>query len=119
MNAAAEAIAPINAVAAKCIDTLLPSASKRAADKVLAGGFLTVPDVASVEPWRSIMERNSARPLPPAIPLLLVQGGADVIVQPAVGHGWIASKNADAVTAWIADRFASRPAPESCGTAKD
>ncbi|WP_181159974.1 lipase family protein [Sandaracinobacter neustonicus] len=132
-----EAAPAIEAVAAKCIDVLLTSPSKRAADKVLATGFLTVPNVATVEPWRSIIARNSAGPLPKHVPLFLAQGGADVIVRPAVtqgymkrqcaaggkvtlhsrpqtGHGWIAAKSAQAAVSWLADRFAGLPAPDSC-----
>lgn len=133
-----DTVTAIDAVAAKCIDTLLPSPSKRAADKVLAQGFLTVPDVTSVEPWRAIIARNSAAPLPADVPLFLAQGDADVIVRPAVtaafmarqcaaggkvvlhigpqiGHGWIAAKSADAAVGWIADRLAGLPAPDGCG----
>ncbi|KAB7647706.1 alpha/beta fold hydrolase [Polymorphobacter fuscus] len=132
------AVGAIDAVAAKCIDALLPSPSKRAADKVLAQGFLTVPDVTAVAPWREIIARNSAEPLPATVPLFLAQGDADVIVRPAVtaafmarqcaaggkvalhvgpniGHGWIATKSANAAIGWIADRFAELPAPDDCG----
>lgn len=132
-----DAVPAINAVAAKCIDRLLPSPSKQAAGKVLATGFLTVPDVTGVEPWRSIIARNSAGAFPREVPLFLAQGGADVIVRPAVtaaymgrqcaagvrvalqtrpqtGHGWIASKSSDAATQWLADRFAGLPAPDDC-----
>lgn len=133
----ADAVPAINVVAAKCIDVLLTSPSKRAADKVLATGFLKVPDVTGVEPWRAIIARNSAGPLPREVPLFLAQGGADVIVRPAVtaafmarqcaaggrvtwlgrpqtGHGWIASKSSDAAIGWIADRFAALPPPDDC-----
>lgn len=135
-----EAVAAIDAVAAKCIDTLLLSESKRAADKVLAQGFLSVPDVTDVPPWRSIIARNSAGPLPATLPLFLAQGDADVIVHPEVttaymarqcaaggkvmlhvmpqtGHGWIAAKSADAAIGWIADRFAGIAPPDGCGVA--
>lgn len=133
----ADAVPAINAVAAKCIDVLLTSPSKRAADKVLAAGFLSVPNVTSVEPWRSIIARNSVGPLPKTVPLFLAQGGADVIVHPSVtaaymarqcaaggratlltmpkiGHGWIAAKSSDAAVGWIADRFAGLPPPDDC-----
>ena len=133
-----EAMAAIDAVAAKCIDALLPSPSKRAADKLLAGGFLTVPDITRVAPWQDIIARNSAGPLPAQVPLFLAQGGADVIVRPEVtaayaarqcndggrvtlltlpkeGHGWIASKSAGQMAAWLADRMAGKPAPACSG----
>jgi hypothetical protein len=133
----ADAVPAINTVAGKCIDVLLTSPSKRAADKVLATGFLTVPDVTGVEPWRAIIARNSAGPLPWGVPLFLAQGDADVIVRPAVtaafmarqcaaggrvtwlarpktGHGWIASKSSDAAIGWIADRFAGLPSQDDC-----
>jgi hypothetical protein len=133
----ADAVTAIDAVAARCIDRLLPSPSKQAADKVLAAGFLKVPDITVVEPWRGIIARNSAGTLPKEVPLFLAQGGADVIVRPSVtksymerqcragglvtlhsrpqtGHAWIAAKSAQVAVSWLADRFAERTVPNDC-----
>ena len=79
---------------------------------------------------------NEAGQAAPAIPALVLQGGADDIVDPAdtrafvgrwcalgvttqsvvregVGHGVF---DTDPVVAWTADRFAGRPAPDDCST---
>jgi acetyl esterase/lipase len=32
-----------------------------------------------------------------------------------VSHGFAGAKSADAAVAWIADRFAGKPAPSDCG----
>lgn len=132
-----QALPAIETIAAKCIDTLIESPAKRAADKTLAAGFITVPDVTAVEPWHSLMARNSAPALPARIPVFLAQGDADVVVRPAVthayarrlcaggsrvsfdslpgvGHGWAAAKSAKAAADWIAARFEGAAPPDSC-----
>ena len=89
------------------------------------------------EPWRRIMEENTPGPAPIGAPILLVQGSADPVVPsrltvrlaallcsageevelrlyPSVEHveaGIVASPD---VVAWMAGRFAGRPAPSSC-----
>ena len=80
---------------------------------------------------------NAPGQAPLKVPLLVVQGAADTIVAPAVteslvhrlcqngervelrlypGVGHVATGHdaAPAVTKWIADRFADKPAPTSC-----
>jgi len=127
----------IEAVANACIDSLIERPSKRRADATLAATFMSVPDVTEVEPWRGLIKRNSAQPLPPAVPVFLAQGGADVIVRPAVtysfaqrlcaggshlqltvlpgtGHGWIAMRTAAAAVDWMGNRFAGIPTPDNC-----
>ncbi len=132
-----EAMPAIAAVARQCWDTVIESFSERSADKVLAKTFFTVPDITTVEPWRSLSARNSAPVLPRQIPVFLAQGDADVLVHPAVtydymrrlcaaggrvaltvlpgvSHAWIGMKSADAAVGWMADRLGGRPAPDDC-----
>jgi uncharacterized membrane protein HdeD (DUF308 family)/pimeloyl-ACP methyl ester carboxylesterase len=89
------------------------------------------------EPWRTIAHQNAPGQAPIGVPVLITQGGADQIVPPhitarlvrrlcatgdrvdervypSVGHleaGIVASPD---VAAWIAERFAGRPAPQNC-----
>jgi alpha-beta hydrolase superfamily lysophospholipase len=92
----------------------------------------------TTEPWRSLMSENSPGALPPSIPMLLAQGGADGLVRPQVtrdymrlqcqagskvrmvalpnaNHGTIAHDSAATAVAWIADRFAGAAVPDDCG----
>jgi pimeloyl-ACP methyl ester carboxylesterase len=89
------------------------------------------------EPWKTIVEENNPGGAPTGVPILLVQGGADHIVAPAVtnrfaeqlcrsgetveikrypgvGHLVTGHEAAAGVAAWIADRFAGKLAPASC-----
>jgi len=89
------------------------------------------------EPWKTIAEVNAPGHAPINAPLLVVQGAADTIVAPqttedlvrklcqngetvefrlypGVGHIATGHEAAPAVTAWIANRFAGKPAPTSC-----
>jgi len=131
------ALPAIAAVAETCWDTVFESAPERAADKVLAMSFFTVPDITRVEPWSSLSARNSAPILPRDIPVFLAQGASDVLVHPTVtynymarlcatgsrvaldvvpkvGHDWIGMKSADAAVAWMSDRLAGLPSPDDC-----
>jgi Secretory lipase len=114
--------------------------ARRRTEKPLEQHFLSVPNIATVEPWRTIAARNTPGTLPPAIPLFLAQGTGDDIVRPevtraymerqckaggkvsmmwmpGVSHGLIGHDSADAAVAWMMDRFAGRPAPSDCGKA--
>ena len=91
-----------------------------------------------IEPWQSLLKRNTPGKLPPTLPVFLAQGTADKLVRPqvtwsykaqlcdagsrvrmlalpGVSHGFAGAKSADAAVAWIADRFAGKPAPSDCG----
>lgn len=89
------------------------------------------------EPWRMIAAENTPGMAPIGVPILITQGGADQIVPPrvterlvrrlcargedvqervypSVGHLEAGIVVAPDVAAWIAERFAGRPAPSSC-----
>ena len=97
-------------------------------------------DVAHLAPWAGLLARNSADPRAiRAVPLLVAQSDADLIVSapvtrayvhaacaagtrvrwvPVSGeHGQTAEQSASVTIAWLADRFANRPAPSDCGSA--
>ncbi len=90
------------------------------------------------EPWKSELETNTAGHMPIRAPLFIGQGATDPLVLPAVQAGFVKSLctagetvayrtypgvgHVDVgpaalsdVTAWIADRFAGKPAPNTCG----
>jgi dipeptidyl aminopeptidase/acylaminoacyl peptidase len=98
--------------------------------------FLTI-NPTKVEPWRSIMTRNSPGQSPAGAPVFIAQGTADTTVRPditerfgealckqgtrvsfirlpGVTHTFAAKDSAPAVLAWMTDRFQGAPAPSDC-----
>jgi acetyl esterase/lipase len=132
-----QAIPVINKLAGLCIERFYDVLIRRGPTRALARSFLTVDDLAAVEPWRTLLERNTPGPLPPGIPVFLAQGTADALVRPAVtlvyrnklcqggsavqlhlmqglGHAFAARNSAAAAVDWMASRFAGQPAPSNC-----
>jgi alpha-beta hydrolase superfamily lysophospholipase len=87
--------------------------------------------------WGALMQQNSVTPTGFTMPLLVVQGSADVIVAPAVtralvdklcarranvrfisieggDHVSVAKRSAPETVNWLGDRFAGKPAVSSC-----
>jgi len=133
-----EAMPTVDRLADECIESIFDILARRRTEKPLEQHFLSVPNIALVEPWHSLAARNTPRPLPSRIPLFLAQGTADELVRPevmraymqrqckagstvtmmwvpGVGHGFVARDSADAAVAWMMDRFAGAPAPSDCG----
>jgi pimeloyl-ACP methyl ester carboxylesterase len=100
-------------------------------------GALKGVDLPAIEPWRTLIARNSVPRTPPSAPLLVAQGGKDVIVAPdvtrdyakalcrqgktlqflwlpAMEHPQSARDTAEATINWFSDRFAGRPEPDDC-----
>ena len=111
---------------------------RRRTEKPLEQHFLSVANIAVVEPWKTLAMRNTPGPLPSGIPLFLAQGTADNLVRPDVtkayferqckagskvrmiwlpneGHGFAGRDSADNAVEWMAGRFAGEPAPDDCG----
>lgn len=128
----------INELANDCIETIFDVLERRGPSKALDRSFLAVNDLASREPWRSLLARNTPGTLPLRIPVFLAQGSADTLVLPrvtedyrgrlcragsrvefdlvpGVGHLSIAKDAAPAALDWIGDRFEGEPAPSNCG----
>jgi alpha-beta hydrolase superfamily lysophospholipase len=101
-------------------------------------GFLKS-DPTTTDPWAEIMRENSATPGDVPVPLFIAQGTEDEVVHPqvtydfveascradatvelkrlpGVGHPDVGFDSADAMAAWMADRFAGEPAPSTCST---
>jgi acetyl esterase/lipase len=133
-----EAMPTVDRLANECIESIFDILARRRTEKPLEQHFLSVPNIATVEPWRSLALHNTPGVVPPRIPLFLAQGTTDDIVRPevtrgymqlqckaggkvtmkwlpAVGHGFAAADSADAAVAWMMDRFAGEPAPSDCG----
>lgn len=104
----------------------------------LAGQLKNV-DLAGSPRWAKLMEQNSVHPAALSLPVLVQQGGKDVIVAPAVTREFVRSlcrRNPNVrfiitpdgdhvsagktaardVVAWLGDRFAGRRPPSDCGT---
>ena len=96
-------------------------------------------DIGRIEPWAGLARRNSPTNANIGVPLLIAQNAKDDLVAPAVtaahvrglcrsgnrvrsiaisgeGHATSAKDSAAATLAWIADRFANKPAPSDCGS---
>jgi pimeloyl-ACP methyl ester carboxylesterase len=135
-----EAMPAVDGLTNECIESIFDIMARRRTEKPLEQHFLSVPNIAVVEPWRSLAMRNTPGVLSPRIPLFLAQGTTDDIVRPevtraymarqcragskvtmkwvqGVGHGFVARDSADAAVAWMMDRFAGQPAPSDCGRA--
>ena len=133
-----EAMPTVDRLSNECIESIFDILERRQTEKPLEQQFLAVPNIATVQPWRTLAMRNTPGTLSPQIPLFLAQGTTDNIVRPEVtraymqrqckaggkvammwvpnvGHGFVARDSADAAVAWMMDRFAGRPAPSDCG----
>jgi hypothetical protein len=133
---APEAMGAVNRLAQQCIEGPLDIVLRGMAGKILREHFLTVSNLPDIEPYRSLLQRNTPAPLSRGMPLFLAQGVADEVVRPAVtraymarscrngarvrmisipgGHGFAARDSADAAVDWMADRFAGAPPPSDC-----
>lgn len=132
-----EAMPTVDRLSNECIESIFDILERRQTEKPLEQQFLSVPNIAAVQPWRSLAMRNTPGTLPTRIPLFLAQGTTDNIVRPevtrgymqrqckaggkvammwvpGVGHGFVARDSADAAVAWMMDRFAGRPVPSDC-----
>jgi acetyl esterase/lipase len=143
-NAAADSVvAPavmpvVDRLAEECIESPFDILIRARTAAPLAQQFLTVKNPAEIEPWHSLLVRNTPGPLPRSVPVFLAQGTSDGLVRPqvtadymkrlcragsrvrmltlpGVSHGFAGAKSADAAVAWISDRFADKPAPSDCG----
>lgn len=133
----ADVMPTVNRLAEQCIETPFENLTAAMVEMPLQRRFLTVPDITKVEPWRGIMLRNTPGALPRGLPLLMIQGTADTIVEPAVteayvsrqckaggpvrfmlmsgiGHDPIARDTAPAAVQWMAARFAGAPPENDC-----
>ena len=131
------AMPAIDRLAYECIEGPFDLIERQRTEKPLEQHFLTVEGPASIEPWHSLLEKNTPGVLPPAIPVFLAQGTVDQIIRPDVtreymsklckagskvkmmmlpniGHGRAAQASSIEAVNWISDRFTGEAAPNDC-----
>ena len=108
-------------------------------------GILTVKnrlqnkDLGKIQPWAQLAKLNSPSTKAFGVPMLIAQNPQDDLIEPSItrahakalcrsgaqlryltisgsGHATSAKDSAKETLAWIADRFAGRPAPSDCGS---
>jgi acetyl esterase/lipase len=132
------AIPTINRLAQECIEGPLDLFIRQRTEKPLEQYFLSVKSPAEIEPWRSLLAKNTPGTLPPEIPVFLAQGDKDAVVRPEVtrtyavelckagsnvemlvmpdiGHGRAAQASTRVAVNWLSDRFAGAQPPNTCG----
>jgi acetyl esterase/lipase len=128
----------INRLARECIEGPLDLFIRQRTEKPLEQYFLSVKSPAEIEPWRSLLAKNTPGTLPPEIPVFLAQGDKDAVVRPEVtrtyavelckagsnvemlvmpniGHGRAAQASTSVAVNWLSDRFAEAQPPNTCG----
>jgi len=123
-------------VARDCIQSISEMLKIEQDTQSLQTNFLTA-NPTEVEPWKSIMARNSPGAAPAGAPVFIAQGTDDDIVRPAItrrfadhlclkgtkvhmvllegaSHSFAGMDSAGAAVGWMAERFAGRPAPSDC-----
>jgi acetyl esterase/lipase len=131
------AMPTLDRLARVCIEGPFDLSARQKIGQALNQRFLAVDQPADIEPWRSLLERNSAGALPSEIPVFLAQGTTDQIINPNVtrdymnrlcgagskvklmilpdiGHGRAAQASTGVAVDWMADRFAGGAAPDDC-----
>ena len=133
------AIPVMDRLARECIEGPFDLIERQRTEKPLEEHFLTVEGPAKIEPWRSLLQKNTSGVFQQNIPVFLAQGTNDQIVHPDVtrgymkklcaagskvmmlnlpniGHGRAAQASADAAADWMTDQFAGKTAPNDCST---
>jgi fermentation-respiration switch protein FrsA (DUF1100 family) len=126
----------VKRIARGCLYNPAQIAASAPSALILGLTFLSAPPW-EVEPWKSIVADNDPGATPTGVPMLITQGTADPIVDPDVTRAFVDQlcsngetvdlllldgvQHVDAghvaapdVAAWIAARFAGRPAPTVC-----
>jgi pimeloyl-ACP methyl ester carboxylesterase len=132
------ALPAIDRLAQVCIEGPVDLAVRRRVEKPLEEHFLKVEHPGDVEPWRTLLTKNTPGTLPPDVPVFFAQGTNDAIIKPevtqdyaaqlckagskvetlalpGVGHGMAGRAAAPYAVAWMAARFAGEPAKDDCG----
>jgi alpha-beta hydrolase superfamily lysophospholipase len=132
----ASATIGMNGIATECIEDRLEGLAvarrEKAIDQTFLGGDLT-----EIEPWKSLLGRNTPGRTAAGAPLYIAQGSADEIVRPQVSVGYaeaacgkgtpvrfdwrdgishkdIATDSAAAAVEWIAARLKGTPPETNC-----
>jgi pimeloyl-ACP methyl ester carboxylesterase len=132
------AVPAIDRLAQQCVEGPYDLAVRQRIEKAFEQYFLKVQHPADVEPWHTLLEKNTPGTLPPDVPVFLAQGTIDPIIKPEVtqdyaarlckvgskvkalelpniGHGLAGRAAAPYAVEWMTARFAGEPAPDDCG----
>jgi acetyl esterase/lipase len=132
------AMPAIDLLAQECVEGPLDLIVRKRIEKAFEQYFLKVDHPADVEPWHTLLEKNTPGTLPPDVPVFLAQGTIDPVIKPEVtrdyaaklckagskvdllalpnvGHGIAGRVAAPDAVAWMTARFAGEPAPDDCG----
>jgi hypothetical protein len=128
--------APFHKIGDNCIDLVLDEISDLAENRRIPKAFLKA-DPPTTPPWSGYMAGNIPSPARSAVPFYIAQGTADTTVDPPVTYKFV-HRMCEAGTVvrlerfpgkthtklpkaaqgsameWIGDRFAGRPAPDTC-----
>jgi pimeloyl-ACP methyl ester carboxylesterase len=127
----------VDRLARECIEGPFDLIARQRTEKPLEQYFLTVKAPAEIEPWRSLLQKNTPGVLPPDIPVFLAQGTIDQIIRPdvtrdymstlcragskvkmlmmpSIGHGRAAQVSTIPAVNWTTDRFAGEEPPNDC-----
>ncbi|HEX2216458.1 MAG TPA: alpha/beta fold hydrolase, partial [Xanthobacteraceae bacterium] len=131
------AVASVDRLAQHCVQSITDIIGLRLAEWPLERRFLTVDNLAQVEPWRSLLARNTPGRTPAGVPVFLSQGTSDSVVVPAITQDYMASlcragrrvklitlpgvihaftayRSAAAAVEWMSARFAGSSPPDDC-----
>ena len=131
------ALTTLDRLARVCIEGPFDLSARQKIGQALNQHFLNAEQPADVEPWRSLLRKNSAGVLPSEIPVFLAQGTNDQIIDanvtrdymnklcnagskvklmilPDIGHGRAAQASTMGAVGWLSDRFAGGAAPDDC-----
>lgn len=126
----------VDKIASECIENNFEALAVVMTEKKINKNFLHG-DVTQIEPWKSLLAKNSTGNAPAGAPVFLAQGTADTTVHPpvtlqaakalcakgtpveldwlpGVNHNLAAVKSASAAVAWMGDRLQGKRAPNQC-----
>lgn len=132
-----DATPTVDALANECVESVFDIVRRRLTGRSLTQSFLRVPQLAQQQPWKDLLAQNTPGPLPPGVPLYIVQGADDTLVEPditsayarrqcaatgsvemtvlpGVGHAYVARDGAAGAVDWMMDRLAGHSAPKGC-----
>ncbi len=127
----------VRRIAGICLDEQASVLAPRSSSTALKVSYLRA-DPWDIEPWKSLINLNTPGHARIPAPVLITQGEADAVIAPSitaafakrlcseretvdyrtyarVTHVGVGADTAAFVAHWIADRFAGKRAPTSCG----
>jgi hypothetical protein len=110
----------IDQLAKECIEGPFDIKTRQCTEQPLEQYFLTTKHPSDVEPWHTLLGKNSPGTLPAEIPVFLAQGADDDIIRPKVTQAYAARCAAPAAKCASFRCRASatagqpRPAPRLC-----